>query len=179
MRPCRICHSDRIPCECWYVNPFGCKENKQLFEKIKKLMKEGAMESNIVTIEHPQHGIVERVQEIDPPRKEKGWCKIIDAVECFYYESRGWRVKIKSKVDVTEEVELEKDDYGRPIFWLNKKDAYMSPDITFTKAQAVVLPEGMNWRDWLNKHYLNSPDNLVSVLLIHTTTVIQVLKEGD
>ena len=160
------------------MNKLWREEDKQRFEAFKELMKEDAMESRSVTIKHMRYGIVEGVQEIDQPRKEKGWSKIINSVECYYYESRGWRVKINSKIDVTGEVELEKNDDGWTIFRLNEKDADMSPDVTFTKAQGVVIPAGMTWKDWLDKHYRNNPYTLDDVVSKHTTTVIQVWKEG-
>ena len=139
-------------------------------------------------IHHPEQGRVEgvtykKIELLDPKaqaifhgdRFVEGW--ISQGQGCFYLKNGGWS-EVPSKRDVTGEVELEKNDDGWTIFRLNEKDADMSPDVTFTKAQGVVIPAGMTWKDWLDKHYRNNPYTLDDVVSKHTTTVIQVWKEG-
>lgn len=146
------------------------------------------MEPKTTTIQHPEQGRVEgvtykKIELLDPKAQAifhgdyavEGWMSQDNG--CFYLKSGGWR-EVPVKRDVTGEVELEKNDDGWTIFRLNEKDADMSPDVTFTKAQGVVIPAGMTWKDWLDKHYRNNPYTLDDVVSKHTTTVIQVWKEG-
>ena len=96
----------------------------------------------------------------------------------YYLAAKGWKETLPKR-DVTGEVDIERDD-GCTVFALpGHRDADMSPDITFTKAQAIVLPENMTWEEWLNKHYRINPCVLEDVLSKHTTTVIQVWKEVE
>ena len=64
-------------------------------------------------------------------------------------------------------------------FIINKSDKRFAPKLEGRKAQAVVLPEGMNWKEWIDTYYLHGPNNLVGSLSKNTTTVIQVWQEGE
>ena len=152
------------------------------------------MEPKTTTIQHPEQGRVEgvtykKIELLDPKAQAifhgdyavEGWMSQDNG--CFYLKSGGWR-EVPVKRDVTGEVELEKNDDGWTIFRLNEKDADMSPDVTFTKAQGVVIPAGMTWRDfwfqfWADTDTDEPPESPERVCERMATTVIQVWKEGE
>lgn len=142
-----------------------------------------------ITIHHPEYGWVEgvtykKIELLDPEARAifcgdcavEGWMSPDKG--CLYLKSGGWK-EVLPKRDVTGEVELGKDHSGYTMFLFDKKDADLSPDITFTKSKAVVLPDGMSWEEWTNKYYHSITLNLDEVLAKNATEVIQVFKEGE
>ena len=129
-------------------------------------------------IQHPEYGRVEGVEAVEFFGSMDGWIKKVDGVIHWYTKGKGWK-EVLPKRDVTGEVELGRNHAGWTTFKLGSKDVDTFNQFTFTKAQAVVLPEGMNWEEWLRKYYMLSQFNLKEVLSTHTTTVIQVWQEGE
>lgn len=188
MKPCPVCHSNRIPCECWYVNQFGSAEDKYLFTELKKLVKEAAMEIRTVTIKHPYLEKVSNVvykkiillDEATGPNSThnmfvEGWMSKENG--CLYLKSGGWE-EVPPKCDVTEEVEIIQD--GQDMKLVMNDEVYLIPKgFEVRKVQAVVLSEGMSWGEWANTYYHNSALNLYEVLEKQATSAIKVWREGE
>lgn len=139
-----------------------------------------------VTIRHAEHGDREDVEVFafkDGLPEAVTWKKNQFGGTMYYFSDQGW-AEVPQKLDVTGEVEVTKDTSGCTSFRLDNKDAGMSREVTFTKAQAVVLPEGMTWRDfwfqfWADTDTDEPPESPERVCERMATTVIQVWKEGE
>ena len=129
------------------------------------------------TIHHPKYG---RVENVTRSTSYEPWWKEERGGRMYYLAAKGWKETLPKR-DVTGEVDIERDD-GCTVFALpGHRDADMSPDITFTKAQAVVLPEGMSWREfwfkfWAAKRNDVSPEHVCERM---ATTVIQIWQEVE
>lgn len=146
------------------------------------------MEPKTTIIQHAEHERVEGVtyKKIELPNPEaraifhgdcavEGW--ISQNKDCFYLKNGGWS-EVSQKQDVTGKVEINKDENGYTTFLFDKKDVDLSPNFTFIKAQAVVLPEGMTWEDLWKQLTQGSPKVYWDYLKEAATTVIQVWQKG-
>ena len=148
---------------------------------------EANMEQKTTIIQHPKHGRVEGVERITEHSitvQGKYSVVVIDGPAWqkdgqLYLYAWEWR-EVPSKRDVTADVVLKKDKEGKTSFLLCLNHADRDAQCTFTKVQAVVLPEGMSWYDfwlkfWANKNTDESPEHICERM---ASTVIQVWQEG-
>ena len=131
-------------------------------------------------IQHPEYGRVEGVEAVEFFGSMDGWIKKVDGVIHWYTKGKGWK-EVLPKRDVTGEVELGRNHTGWTTFTLGRENVDRYSHFTFTKAQAVVLPEGMSWREfwfkfWAAKRNDVSPEHVCERM---ATTVIQIWQEVE
>ena len=98
------------------------------------------MERKTTSIQHPEYG---RVEGVTRSHTYEPWWKDERGGRMYYFESKGWK-EVLPKRDVTGEVELGRNHTGWTTFTLGRENVDRYSHFTFTKAQAVVLPEGMS-----------------------------------
>ena len=135
------------------------------------------MEPKTTIIHHPEYG---RVEGVTRSHTYEPWWKDERGGRMYYFESKGWK-EVLPKRDVTGEVELGRNHTGWTTFTLGRENVDRYSHFTFTKAQAVVLPEGMSWREfwfkfWAAKRNDVSPEHVCERM---ATTVIQIWQEGE
>lgn len=139
------------------------------------------MEPKTTIIHHQKHGLVEGVEEAILSVNgfgEPGWHK--DGT--FYFVAKGWR-EITAKRDVTGEVELIQSEYENKII-INDEVFCLPKGHIATKAKAVVLPDGMRWRDfwfqfWADTDTDKPPESPERVCERMASTVIQIWQEVE
>ena len=106
----------------------------------------------------------------------EGWMSTENG--CLYLKHKGWE-EVPLKQDVTGAVKIGRDKDGKTSFILGNEYADRDANCTFTKAKAVVLPDGMNWEEWANKYYHSNSLSIADVLAGKATEVIQVWEEVE